>query len=98
MGAITIKTNNQFRFLVNGYDLTEKQRKEFSQYDEKELDAAYFFEYKGQLYDVADFTKIEQGDTDFSEWDAVLGTSYFDGVLIKMSGCSEKVKVGRFYQ
>jgi hypothetical protein len=110
---ITIKTNNQARYVLRSYDLTEKERKEFDYLDDEQIEYASFFRYKGQVYDLGEFSLILPADykgpvaimvalhdtnSNFKGWQGYASDSYFSGILIKYTdNYCESVIVGRYY-
>lgn len=94
---ITIRTNNQARDLVQGYELSDKERKEFDYYDNaEELNFALFFRYKGDIYDFSEVVRLDDKEN-FNGWHGSIGTSYFSGILVKILD-DEQIIVGNFYQ
>lgn len=83
-----IKCNNKPRQLVYGYELSEKERADFDYLTEEELDTRDFVRYKGHVYDVAEFMRIEAGIVNcqregWKKFDGYFSDSAFSGVLIK---------------
>jgi hypothetical protein len=95
--SLTITTNNQYRPLLTGCSLTTEERKEFDYYTEEEIDCATFFKFKGQVYDLGEFMRIDRHDIDFSAYDGYRSDSFFSGLLIKLSNCGDMVKVATYY-
>lgn len=93
MQQLTIKTNSQWRPIIYGYELTEKERKEFDWISD--IDNASFFKYKGTVYSLDDFIVCESEE--FKGWDGVYNETYFSGVAIKLSKGGEYVKAARYY-
>jgi len=95
-----IITNNQFRSLVYGYELTDKQRADFDYIDD--IDAHEFFIYRGNVYDPAEFMRCPQGEparqelNELADWDGYQSDSYFSGIVIKYSDDMEQVKIGLY--
>ena len=93
-----IITNNQPRFIIDPWEMNEKQRKEFDYINWDDADmgktSPLFFKYKGQLYDLGEFMR-----TDIEGWDGVAGDTYFSGVLVKFDNQEDldTVIVGRYY-
>ena len=60
------------------------------------------FVYKGYTYYIDEFIRLKNNpwmsepDEDLRGWDAILYTSAFSGLLIKLSDCGDAVKVGRY--
>lgn len=91
---LEIITNHHPRYIVDGVHLSDDERKDFSYINWDGVDAgtdsASFFQYKGSLYDLNEFTV-----TSIPGWDGVLPDSAWTGVLIKLTSDGESVVVGR---
>lgn len=94
MDNLIIKTNNHYRPLVYGHELTEKERVDFDYFDKDELDNALFFRYKGSVYTLGDFMACHNN---LKQWDGIHAESFFSGILVKLSRCNEFVKVACYY-
>ena len=55
------------------------------------------FKYKGD-YIFMDEVLMTNPDGIFKEYDGMLGFSYFNGILVKLSECGKAVQVYYFYQ
>lgn len=105
--AVTIKTDNKWRNLLYGYELSKKWRKEFDYIkSDEEFVNHNFAKYRGWVYDVNEFQRLPTiGDTSgrnvvfpvFRGWDGYTNDTYFSGILIKLSSDGEQYKIGRFY-
>ncbi len=91
MGIIT---NNQPRPLICGYELTEKEKRDFDYIPADEIDGYYFVRYKGQIYDFSEFLTVNSEE--LKEWDGIYGQSVFCGVLIKIVD-NDSIIMGRYY-
>lgn len=89
-----IITNNIPRPLVYGYELPENQRREFDYLSDEEYYSSVFVKYKGQYYDLLDFTKPFYSKLIY--WDGLRSDSFFSGILIKVLPSSEYVIIGRY--
>lgn len=87
-----ITTNNQARQILHGFELSEKAKAEFDYYSEDELDNAMFFKYKGQYYDINQFTRC-----DIEGWQGCHNDTYFSGLFIKFTDNQESVIVAQYY-
>jgi hypothetical protein len=100
MSDLTIKTNNVYRSTIDAYQLSEKERKEFSYLNWKAIDEgsdnATFFKYKKQLYDLGEFMCVPD-NSGFSAWHGYSSNSYFSGVLVRYSKDFESVLIGTYY-
>ena len=108
--GLTIKTNNQRRALLSGWELTTKERAELDYIEDSELEESYarFFRFKGNIYDLHEFQRIAQpGEVagpwahydhkgSLSGWDGIQTDSYFSGILVKYLD-DETIRVGWFY-
>lgn len=93
---LTIITDHKWRNLLYGYELTDKERGKFDYILADEFDTHDFFRYKGQVYDIGEFMRIEN-DPDLAGWQGYSNDSYFSGVLLNLSPDGEKYQVGRYY-
>lgn len=98
---MNVITNNVPRDIIEGYELSEKERAEFDYLNwddiDKGNDSASFFRYKGQLYDLGDFAD----GTSIPGWDSAQSDTFFSGICIRMiwdTDSSEyRILVGRYY-
>jgi hypothetical protein len=117
MSDVTITTNNVPRDLINEFELTAEERKEFDYHDwdkiERGEESAEFFRYKGQLYDLGEFSSTwgmsnDSGLPDWMKgWHGYTSDSFSSGMLVKFPKMFEwsnddeldyeRVIVGRFY-
>jgi|SRR5581483_7493134 len=103
MSEVTVKTNNIPRDIINGYELNAKEREQFSYIDESEThswDEAEFFRYRGQLYDLGEFSAdygITRGaglPEHLSKWDGYMSESAFSAIVVRYVDNNERVIVG----
>lgn len=103
-----IVTNNHRRDVVYDHELTAKERAEFDYIDwaacERGEDQASFFRFKGELYDIHDFSTdwgLGRGSRlpEWARgWDGYTSDSAFSGMLIKFDrDDTEFVIVGQFF-
>ena len=93
-----IVTNNAPRFTVDGFDLTKRERAEFDHYNPEELDSAVFFRYRGNVYDLAEFMRVQDEAGELKGWHGYASDSFFSGVVVKfVDNSTESVVVGRYY-
>ena len=90
---LTIKSNLVARFMLYGYELTDKEKEQFDYLDASDLETNNFFRYKGALYDVSQFMRVSENEL-FNGWDGYESHSYFDGLLIKIT--DDSVIVGHY--
>lgn len=96
--AIRIRTNNVPRDIINAWELTPAERAEFDYLDWSAIETGNysreFVRYRGQLYDLSEFSRIippgsarmhpmECDSRSFIGWDGYLSDSYFSGLLIR---------------
>lgn len=92
--SLTITTNNQPRFLLNWFDLTDKERSEFDYLKtEEEQSEHQFFRYRGWTYDLGEFMRAPE---ELKPWHGYHGDSYFSGILVKYVG-DESVICATYY-
>ena len=99
MSALTVKTNNVPRDLISTFELSTAKyselRKEFDYLDDQDFDYAMFFEYRGQVYALADFMRTE-GDILHEGWQGILNETFFSGIVVKIIESCERIVVGRY--
>jgi hypothetical protein len=100
---VKVITNNVPRSIIDGYELTEQERAEFDYLDwpaiDEGTDSASFFRYKGELYDLGEFTR-DYGITKdaglpehLSKRDGYLSDSAFSAIVVRIVD-DESVVVG----
>lgn len=109
-----ITTNNQARDVAYAWQLTDKERAEFDYHDDIDSPdcCATFVRYKGQVYDLGEFSVIVSCDykgalhpmalrdteNNFVGWDGYQSDSYFSGLVIRYAdNFGESVIVGRYF-
>lgn len=102
--TVKVITNNVPRLVVDAYELSAKERKEFDYLDWAKIDkgeeGATFFRYKGQVYDLGEFTRdygITRGSglpEHLSNWDGYQGDSFFSATVVRFVD-DDHVIVGR---
>ena len=91
-----ITTDHKSRFTIDGFELSEKERAHFDYLDE--IDSGLFFRYRGQLYDVGEFTRVPaDSPLALCGFDGLHTDTYFSGIAIKLVDGGESVKIARFY-
>lgn len=107
MSEITILTNNVPRELLQAWQLSKTELAEFDYLIDSPKNAtdeelqelwfnsgAEFFRYRGQLYDMSQFSRILASaakscnpracaEPSFQGWDGYASDSYFSGILVK---------------
>lgn len=102
---LTVKTNHHPRDLINWYDLTPAEQREFDYLDtEERQDCASFVRFKGNVYDVSEFqiTSTLPADNPLRKWSGFQSDSFFSGVVLRWhveDGCEQfdRVVMGTFY-
>ena len=85
-GSCRVYGNNHYRELIYGYQLTEKEKKDFDYMDD--IDNNFTgFRYKNNVYSLDEFMN------DFNGFDGHLSTSYFSGILIRFNDSYDGIKV-----
>ena len=95
---VTIITNNQPRELLCASDLTAKELEEFDYLDEPDELGYNFFRYRGQVYSLDNFMRVNASDETFAGWHGSQGMTYFSGVLMRYTDCGDGCVVGRYWQ
>ena len=97
-----IITDHKWRNLLFGYELTERERKEFDYLDDDELLVHSFFRYRRRVYDVAEFIRVSppvaphpqrQG---WENWHGYVSDSFFSGVLVRLSDDGEQYQAATY--
>lgn len=95
-----IITNHVPRDLMSAHEISDDVRKEHFDYisegDWYEDSHYRFFKYKGEWYDIQEFTPI-QDTTLAKDWDGVQHDTFFSATLIKYVNDLEQVICGRVY-
>lgn len=111
-----IITNNKPREVIHAHELSPDERDDFDYLDwsaiDEGSDSASFFRYRGELYDIGEFSRIippgarrvhpmECQDPNLQGWDGYLTDSYFSGMVIRWARDSGRIDadyviVGRF--
>lgn len=101
---VTVITNNVPRPVIEAYELNATERAEFDYLDwaaiEAGSDSASFFRYRGQLYDLGEFSR-DYGITrnaglpeHLSKWDGYQSDSFFSATVVRFVDDGEAVVVG----
>ena len=93
MSKLTIRTNGQYREVLDWYDLLPKEQEEYAYLEE---DGGSFFRYKNWTYFLGDFMRVDS-NAPFTGWDGYHSDSFFSGVLVKYSNCGDAVKVATYF-
>jgi hypothetical protein len=103
--AVTITTNNRRREILDGYQLTAKEREEFDYVDwaaiEEGSDSRSFVRYRGDVLDLNDMDGITpEGSLREAGWDTYTSDSFSSGLVfryVKADYGSYDVVVGSYY-
>jgi hypothetical protein len=94
-----ITTNHQARELISAFELNTAQytklRKEFDYLDDQDFESAMFFTYKGQIYCLADFMRLD-GELLAKGWQGVHNFTYGCGLLVKIVDSFQSVVVASY--
>jgi len=104
MNNVEIITNNQEREILSSWDLSQAELQEIGWVDAEELDQASFFRYRGEVYSLGDFMRINfplqnlpaEGDP-FQAWDGYYSDTYFSGILVRYTEDGEGLICGRYF-
>lgn len=91
-GSIKIYGNGHDISIISGFELTDKERKEFDYYDNESLDNVSFFRYRGNVYDMSEFERLDKNNPFYGKFDGHISDSFFSGVLVKLSDDNETLK------
>jgi hypothetical protein len=83
--------NNHNIKLINGFELTDKEKSQFDYMDNNE-DNFTGFRYRGNVYSLSDFMRTENNDPFIGFADGYHSDSYFSGILVKFNEGNESVK------
>lgn len=100
IGNIEVITDNKPRLIIDGYQLSESERKDFDYIPDEDFPFAYFARYKGQLYDIGEFLRcdLEPGNLGSIGWQGYASDSYFSGIVVRYAeGDNDRVIMGRYY-
>lgn len=95
-----IVCNNVPRNLIYGFELSEKERAEFDYIEREEFETHEFFRYKGSIYDMGEFARIDGAIAPqrkgWEKFDGYASDSFFSGVLVKYVD-SDRVLVATYF-
>lgn len=99
MSELKIITNNKPRYILYWYELKPREKKEFTYLDtEDRQDAARFFRYRGNVYDLEEFfTTREVATMDLTGWEGYQSDSFFSGIVVKYCDDYERIIAGRYF-
>jgi len=93
---VRIISNYHWRCFISGYDLPDKVKEEFDYVSN--INNEFFMKYCGEYYWLGDFMRIEGGGTDniFKDWDCMMSSTAFSGVLVRLHSSFHMYMIGRF--
>lgn len=96
--TLTIRTNNHPRDVIDAFELTLEERKEFDYLDWQAIDrgedSASFVRYQGELHDLGEFMRVTEA---LRGWDGYRADAFFFGLVIRYTDDSgEQVIVGSY--
>ena len=103
--STNIITNNKPRDIIYGYELPhyfkgdklESVLSDLYYYTDDELQDAMLFIYKGDVYDLGEFMRIDKfAPQEFQGWDGYSNDSFFSGTLVKYTD-DNMVIVAQYY-
>jgi hypothetical protein len=97
--GLQIFGNNHYIPLIQGFELSAKERGNFDYLSDTELDEHCFFKYKKQVYCLDEFMRIQgAGVSELRKIaDGIHNDTYFSGILVKYSNDGDAVRVYTFY-
>jgi hypothetical protein len=105
--TVKITTNNKPRPVIDAWSLTATEREQFDYLDWEAIDdgrdSASFFRYKGELYNLGEFTRdygILKGaglPEHLSNWDGYMSDSAFSATVVRYVNDLDEVVVGWVY-
>lgn len=91
-----IITNNHYRQILYFHELEPSEQDELKDSYES-VEESTFFRYRGQVYDLGEFTRPSYLSNDYmklNKWDGMYGETFFSAVVVKYDDSCESVKVG----
>ena len=95
--GLQIFGNNHRVPLVCGFELSERERRDYDYLSDDELESELFFRYKGSVYGLCDFMRIEGFPELARIADGIHNDTYFSGILVKYTDDNDFIKVYTFY-
>lgn len=99
-----ITTNHNARPIIDGFQLSMATRAHFDYLDWEAIkegrESASFFRYKGQLYDLGEFLRIDNNTPSLSplqDWHGYQSDSFFSGLVVRYTEDLEGIIVGTYY-
>lgn len=92
IGETSIYGNNHNVPLVHWWDLSEKEQADFDYLDNPE-DNFTGFRYKGNVYGLDEFMRIDKYNPFYNKFDGHKADSFFSGILVKFTDDLDFVRV-----
>lgn len=92
MAELTIKTDNKWKNFLYGYELTEKEKKEFDWIDKDDFEGHAFLRHNNAVYSLSEFLVTMPEELKAKGWHGFASDSAFSGVAIKISRDGEQYK------
>jgi hypothetical protein len=89
-----IVTNNQPRALLDGMDLTDKEKADFDWLENIDEMSGQFVRYRGQAYCLDEFMVLQTDEGPLADWHGYAAQSAFSAVLIRLDEHNETVTMG----
>jgi hypothetical protein len=107
--TVKVITNNVPRDTIDAWELNADERAHFDYLDWSAIDAgndsATFFRYKGELYDMSEFSAswglTHNGGLPhwLNAWDGYMSDSFWSGMVVRYvkDDINDRIVVGRYY-
>jgi hypothetical protein len=95
MSELIVKTDHKWKQFKYDYEVPKKVLDDYDWLDEDEK-YDHWIHYRKWWYHLSDFMRIDN-NLPFDKWHGYMSDSYFSGVLIEISKCSEGYRIGRYY-
>ena len=96
IGECKVFGNNHSIFLINWWDLTKKEKKNFDYFNNPEDDFTGF-RYKGNVYGLDEFMRMNSNNPFNGLFDSYISDTFFSGIGIKFTEDNETLKAYTFY-
>ena len=95
---MNIITDHKPRPLLDWYELTEAEKKEFDWIDNPDETGYDFFRYRKHVYSLQNFTRVDENNPlKTLNYDGIETDTFFSSTLIKFTSDGEGVIVARCY-
>ena len=96
---IEVRTNNHARNIIYWWNLSDKERAELDYVKEDAQDFWQGFRYKGDVYDLDEFTSLSAMGYPESlkkDWHGIRSETFFSGIVVRCTDGDESVIVGSY--